>query len=88
MFRATHRIRWKRDLEVEVLTNWSQDTGLCHSHTETRSAGQEEDVVWNQPDFGPTAQLALEEESRYYDQSWGRMICGADKGDFEVIAAY
>ena len=84
MFTPTHRIRWKLDLEITVLTNWSQDTGLSNSEVELRSAGQEEEVSWDGGHWDGVAQMHLEEESVYYDQSWGRMISVA-MDDFDVL---
>jgi hypothetical protein len=72
-----------------IVTNWSDDTGRCASHSETRSEGQEEDVqIPSWPSEWSTAQMHLEEIQSHYDQSWGRMIYEAHKDDCEVVLQY
>ena len=87
MMEAARKIRWKRDLDVEVLTNWSEDTGLFKSHLEKRSAGQEECVFYDDDPHWPDVQMHLEDVSTYYDQSWGRMIPRVSRNDFEVVSS-
>jgi hypothetical protein len=89
MFEPTHLIRWKVDIEVEVLTQWSQETGACYGHMEKRAAGQEEDVACSDiRGFDGIAQLHLTEHHFSYGSDSGYMIYGADVVTFEVVKTY
>lgn len=90
MFHPAHRIRWKRNCTVEILTEWCQDTGQCQSHEETRAEGQEEDATVRYHEYFPggTATIVYGDEHTYYDSTSGRMINTINVDEFEIVRTY